>query len=126
MPLSKIPLLGCGAFGLTSFFLALMSGSAFAADPDDATDDRTAVEPPAALFEPQSFFKLFDEPHRDTVRAFYRKYLDNGGLPVVAAMEAAKETLLRTHDIVQNMRSGLNVDLPSEVSSRSCQERHHC
>lgn len=103
-----------------------MSGSAFAADPDDATDDRTAVEPPAALFEPQSFFKLFDEPHRDTVRAFYRKYLDNGGLPVVAAMEAAKETLLRTHDIVQNMRSGLNVDLPSEVSSRSCQERHHC
>ena len=123
MPVATTPLLGrCTAVGLMffSFLVTVMAGSAFAADPADDTNDRTVVEPP------QAFFELVDERHRDAARAFYKKYLDIGGLPVVAAVEVADEALLRTHDIVQNLRSGLNVDLPSEVSSRSCQERHHC
>jgi hypothetical protein len=55
---------------------------------------------------PDSFFALVRERDRDAARQFYRKYLDIGGLPVVAAPEVADLALVRTHEIVTHMLAG--------------------
>jgi hypothetical protein len=55
---------------------------------------------------PESFFALVRERDRDAARAFYKKYLDAGGIPVVAAAEVADEALLRTHEIVTHLLAG--------------------
>jgi dienelactone hydrolase len=62
---------------------------------------RLAVLPP-----PAEFFELVRERHRPAARDFYKKYLDVGGLPVVAADVVADEALLRTHEIVTHMLAG--------------------
>ncbi len=60
-----------------------------------------AVTPP-----PESFFALVREAYREKARAFYGKYLNIEGLPVVASKEVADEALLRTHHIVGHMLAG--------------------
>ena len=55
---------------------------------------------------PESFFALVDEADREAARAFYRKYITVGGLPVVAAGEVADEAFGRTHEIVSRMLAG--------------------
>jgi hypothetical protein len=55
---------------------------------------------------PESFFPLVRERDRAAAQAFYKKYVDIGGLPVVAAAEVADSALLRTHEIVTHMLAG--------------------
>ena len=55
---------------------------------------------------PESFFALVDEDDREVARSFYKKYIDVGGLPVVAAGVVADEALVRTHEIVSSMLAG--------------------
>ncbi|XZE18140.1 hypothetical protein SH449x_003424 [Pirellulaceae bacterium SH449] len=55
---------------------------------------------------PDSFFELVRERDRTAALAFYRKYLDVEGLPVVAAESVDDAALLRTHDIVSHMLAG--------------------
>jgi alpha-glucosidase len=73
----------------------------------------TASQSPAAdghklvvVSPPDSFFALVRERDRDAARHFYRKYLDIGGIPVVAASEVADLALVRTHEIVTHMLAG--------------------
>lgn len=64
------------------------------------------AQSPAVTSPPESFFALVRERDRDAARAFYKKYLDVGGLPVVAAAEVADSALQRTQTIVTHMLAG--------------------
>lgn len=64
------------------------------------------TQAPAVTAPPESFFGIVRERDRDAARSFYKKHLDVGGLPVVAAAEVADSALLRTHDIVTHMLAG--------------------
>jgi hypothetical protein len=55
---------------------------------------------------PESFFAKVREKDRDAARAFYRKYLDVQGMPVVASAEVADLALQRTFEIVTHMLAG--------------------
>ncbi len=69
----------------------------------------TAWAQPATLKvtqPPESFFEIVSPRHRAAAREFYRKYLDVGGLPVVAAGEVVDEALVRTHTIVTHLLAG--------------------
>jgi dienelactone hydrolase len=65
-----------------------------------SADDLQITAPPA------EFFQLVPERDRQAAREFYSKYLDVGGLPVVAADVVADEALLQTHTIVTHMLAG--------------------
>lgn len=55
---------------------------------------------------PESFFELVSPRDREAARAFYKKYLDVEGLPVVAAAEVDDRALERTREIVSGMLAG--------------------
>lgn len=55
---------------------------------------------------PESFFALVAKNDREMARKFYKKYLDVGGLPVVAAGEVADQALERTRWIVSHLLAG--------------------
>jgi alpha-glucosidase len=67
----------------------------------DSLDD-----PPAVSAPPESFFQLVRERDGDAARQFYRKFIDVGGMPVVAADEVDDEALQRAHSIVTHMLAG--------------------
>jgi hypothetical protein len=71
------------------------------ASPGRDDDREVAVTAP-----PASFFELVGERDRDAARAFYKKYVEVGGMPVAAADEVADEALRRTHEIVSHMLAG--------------------
>jgi len=72
----------------------------FAAMPPLARAQLKVIDPP------ESFFEKVREEHRDSARAFYKKYLDVDGIPVAAAGIVADQALLRTHEIVSHMLAG--------------------
>jgi len=55
---------------------------------------------------PNSFFDLVRERDRDAARAFYKKYLTAGGMPIVAADLVDDRALVRTQEIVSRMLAG--------------------
>jgi hypothetical protein len=55
---------------------------------------------------PESFFEKVRERDRDAARAFYKKYLDVQGMPVVASAEVADLALQRTYEIVTHVLAG--------------------
>lgn len=63
--------------------------------------ERPPVTPP-----PESFFQIVSERERDAARKFYGKYIDVGGMPVVAHGDVADLALQRTHEIVTHMLVG--------------------
>lgn len=66
-----------------------------------ATNASAQVVPP-----PDEFFAIVRERDRDAARAFYKKYLAVGGIPVVAAADVADQALLRTQEIVTHLLAG--------------------
>jgi hypothetical protein len=66
----------------------------------------TAAEPPPVIAPPDSFFQLVRDRDRDAARSFYKKYIDVGGMPVVAGAEVADRALQRTHEIVTHLLAG--------------------
>jgi len=66
---------------------------------------QTNAYPPVTA-PPASFFEKVREKDRDAARAFYQKYLDVQGMPVVASAEVADLALQRTHEIVTHMLAG--------------------
>jgi alpha-glucosidase len=64
------------------------------------------AERPPVSAPPESFFKLVRDSDRAAARAFYGKYLDVNGMPVVAHGEVADLALQRTHEIVTHMLAG--------------------
>ncbi len=61
---------------------------------------------PPVIAPPDSFFALVRERDREAARGFYRKYIDVGGMPVVAAAEVSDAALQRTHEIVTHLLAG--------------------
>jgi len=64
------------------------------------------IKCPEVKTPPDSFFEMVRERDRDAARAFYRKYIDIKGMPVVAAAEVADLALERTFEIVTHMLAG--------------------
>jgi alpha-glucosidase len=58
---------------------------------------------PAVTAPPESFFQKVHEGRRGAARGFYKKYLDIGGMPVVAAAAVADQALHRTYEMVTHM-----------------------
>ena len=81
---------------------------------------RAAAPPafPPVTSPPESLFDMVRESDRDAARAFYRKYLDVAGLPVLAAEEVADEALHRTHTMVTGMLAGRPDVLDAMVRNR--------
>jgi alpha-glucosidase len=71
---------------------------------DDTVGRAEAV--PAVTAPPESFFEKVRERDREAARAFYKKYLDVKGLPVVASADVADEALRRTHFLVTHLLAG--------------------
>jgi hypothetical protein len=71
-------------------------------------DAQTALpaQKPAVIAPPESFFSLVRERDREAARAFYKKYIDVGGMPVVGAEVVADQALVRTHEIVTHLLAG--------------------
>jgi hypothetical protein len=84
---------------MVALTLSLLGGSLYA-QPAGGTQ-YPAVTPP-----PESFFQKVRERHREAARAFYRKYMDVKGMPVVASTEVADQALQRTYDIVTHVLGG--------------------
>ena len=73
---------------------------------------------PSVTAPPDTFFQIVAERDRDAARAFYRKYIDVKGMPVVAAAEVADRALQRTYEIVTHMLAGRPDILAAMVSNR--------
>ncbi len=75
----------------------------------EAGEEAEASHPPQDLkviAPPDAFWEIVEERDRFAARQFYKKYLDVGGLPVVASQEVADEALLRTYEIVTHLLAG--------------------
>jgi len=64
------------------------------------------AERPPVTSPPESFYKLVREADREAAHAFYGKYIDVNGMPVVASGEVADLALQRTHEIVTHLLAG--------------------
>jgi alpha-glucosidase len=65
-----------------------------------------SAEYPPVTAPPESFFEKVRENNREAARAFYKKYIDVKGMPVVASAEVADLALQRTYDIVTHVLAG--------------------
>src|SRR5262249_39528434 len=77
------------------------------ADPPSEVKTVEATPPttsPAVTAPPDSIFEKSRNP--EAAKAFYKKYIDVGGLCAVASGEVSDEALLRTHYIVTHMLAG--------------------
>ncbi len=61
---------------------------------------------PPVTAPPESFFEMVNARDRDPAKAFYKKYIDVKGMPVVAADVVADLALQRTYEIVTRMLAG--------------------
>jgi hypothetical protein len=85
----------------STIFIAIAAAALFGQSDVRASDEPQVISPP-----PESFFEMVRERDRDAARAFYKKYVDVDGMPVVAAGEVADRALVRTHEIVSHMLAG--------------------
>lgn len=65
-----------------------------------------AADLPEVTEPPGGFFEMVRERDRAAAQAFYKKFIDVAGLPVVASAEVADEALQRTYSIVTHMLAG--------------------
>ncbi len=68
---------------------------------DDASAAQRQV-PPITL-PPETYFTTVREKDREAARAFYKKFIDIGGLACTAGADVADAALIRTHEIVTHM-----------------------
>jgi hypothetical protein len=61
---------------------------------------------PAVKTPPESVFAKYRDRDRDLARRFYKKYLEVGGVPVLASADVADQALERTHEIVTHLLAG--------------------
>lgn len=77
----------------------------------------SATEYPPVTAPPQSFFQIVAERDREAAHAFYKKYIDVKGMPVVAHGDVADLALQRTYHIVTHMLAGRPEILKAMVSN---------
>jgi hypothetical protein len=100
------PSLFCFLLYVFSLTLCLQSVATVAADaphPKIAPDGESL---PAVTVPPDSVFEKIREADRDAARAFYKKYVDVGGLIAMSSADVADEALQRTYYIVTHMLAG--------------------
>ncbi|MBI3864400.1 MAG: prolyl oligopeptidase family serine peptidase [Planctomycetia bacterium] len=68
--------------------------------------ERVAQGAPSVAAPPEEFFEKVRERDRKAARAFYAKFIDVQGLPVVAGAMVESAALVRTHEIVSRMLAG--------------------
>jgi alpha-glucosidase len=73
---------------------------------------------PSVTAPPDSFFDLVRDRDREAARAFYKKYIDVKGMPVVASGEVADLALQRTYSIVTHLLAGRPDVLEAMVKNR--------
>ncbi len=73
---------------------------------------------PPVIPPPDFFFEIVREDDREVARAFYRKYIDVQGMPVVSAEVVDDRALQRTHEIVTRMLAGRPDIINRMVSTR--------
>lgn len=71
-----------------------------------AVPAQAGTAPPSVTAPPDSFFAIVREEDREAARAFYRKYIDVEGMPVVASGEVSDAALQRTYTIVTRILAG--------------------
>jgi hypothetical protein len=90
-----------------------------AVNPCAAASGRAAkVNTPRVIAPPARFFEMVNEKDRDAARAFYKKYLEVGQLPVAASAQVADEALQRASSIVTHMLAGRPDILDAMVKNR--------
>jgi hypothetical protein len=77
----------------------------------------SAAAPPVTA-PPESFFEIVSPRDRDAARAFYKKYIDVKGMPVVASGEVADLALQRTYEIVTHLLAGRPDVIEKMVSNK--------
>jgi hypothetical protein len=77
----------------------------------------STTESPTVSAPPKSFFQIVAERDREAARAFYKKYIDVKGMPVVAHSDVADLALQRTYDIVTHLLAGRPDILKAMVSN---------
>ena len=88
-----------------ALLLALRAYPALADAP--STDAKiTIAGAPKVIAPPEGCFERFRENDREAARGFYRKYIDVGGLAVLASGDVDDLALQRTHDIVTHLLAG--------------------
>ena len=97
---------------IVALTVLLLGGSIYAQSAD-------RIDYPPVTAPPESFFQMVRENDRDAARAFYRKYLDVKGMPVVASDEVADLALQRTYEIVTHMLAG-RPDVVKAMVDRAC------
>lgn len=81
--------------------------NATTADAEMNEERGSSSKMPAILSPPPAtFFSLVPDRFQDKAKAFYGKYLDINGLPVVASEKVDDQALYRTYDIVSHMLAG--------------------
>jgi hypothetical protein len=85
---------------LTAVLATLMLGGRSPGQPPADAGQLAVIAPP------ESFFEKVRARNREAARAFYRKYLDVNGMPVVAAAEVSDVAVRRTHEIVTHLLAG--------------------
>jgi hypothetical protein len=73
---------------------------------------------PPVTAPPDSFFEWVDQRDRDVARAFYKKYMDVKGMPVVASAEVADQALHRAYSMVTHLLAGRPDVLEAMVKNR--------
>ena len=95
---------------VTSLVTALLFSAAAAQRPDaksPAPAGRAGLSDVQVVAPPESFFAKYREGEdRETAQKFYKKFVDVGGLNLVACGDVADEALQRTHYLVTHLLAG--------------------
>ena len=67
------------------------------------TGETVIAADPQVTAPPESYFEKVREKDREAARAFYKKFIDIGGLPCTAGADVDDAALVRTYDIVTHM-----------------------
>ncbi len=71
-----------------------------------AIDKLVIPDAPPVIAPPDAVFERFRAGDRDVARAFYKKYIDVKGMPVMASADVADVALQRTYHIVTHLLAG--------------------
>lgn len=97
--------------------VTLALGVVLTAHSSSSSSSSSSSYPPVTS-PPEAFFQIVPERDREVARAFYKKYINVKGMPVVAAGEVADVALQRTYSIVTHMLAGRPDVLNAMVSNR--------
>jgi hypothetical protein len=91
---------------IAAVVLTVSSTSLTVAQPTVMPTTAATTAPALVIAPPERIFDGYPERDRLIARDFYKKYLDLGGLSILAAESVSDEALLRTREIVSHLLAG--------------------